>query len=763
MCGKMPQGRAEVVLTRRCSRLSDHTVGAMAPGTIVGRYIVVSRLGAGTTGVVYAALDPELARQVALKVLHVRGDGDAAASDRARQQREAQAMARLSHRNTVAVYDVGVMGDAVYLAMELVRGTSLRQWLASAPRTLDRIADVMSAAGEGLWAAHRQGVLHRDFSAKNVLVGEDGRVCVGDFGLAAPAPSAASTDAAREDQHAWCIVLREAIDGASPRGHVPRWLRAILERGLAPTPSRRFATMGDLLAAFARGRRRTRRVAWLLGGTSTIAIVVALSLRQSTASSCPVPTPDGWAELDSTAMHAAFARARPTYGEALATWVAGSLDEVRGRWRETHGEICEATWLRGEQSAARLDARMACMRRTWDRIRATTALLQLGEVETVARAVELVADLPSPEACRDETALADDGVAALPTPTRRTVEQGLAEIHARRRLDRDAEAARALDRLEPQLVELGDPRLRIEAMLLRGRMLDDRGEPDAALVTLHEAAVWARSIDAPLLEAEAWIALANAVGYSAHDFDEGRFYGGLALAAIEHGSGGDRLRSWAETALGTIELVAGDDARAEALWQSALDRRRALLQEPHHLLAASLNNLGGVAYAKGDNARAGDLLERAMAMREQLFGAEHPSVAESAINLALVRTSQGRVDDANRLAAHALVVQQAANGDDHPNTARAHDALAGALEAAREHADALAHAEAALAIYAKAYGAEHPASRNVTLHRARALVGLGRVDEARVALESLRAALADGDDPALRDEVAAELAALITR
>jgi predicted Ser/Thr protein kinase len=148
-------------------------------GAKIGRYVISGRLGAGAMGVVYSASDPELGREVALKLLK-RPDpmlGD-------RLGREARAMAKVSHPNVVAVYDVGTVDDQVYVAMELVRGQTLRQWQAAARRTPSELVEVYAAAGRGLAAAHAAGVVHRDFKPDNVLIGEDGRPRVTDFGLA---------------------------------------------------------------------------------------------------------------------------------------------------------------------------------------------------------------------------------------------------------------------------------------------------------------------------------------------------------------------------------------------------------------------------------------------------------------------------------------------------------------------------------------------------------------------------------------------------
>jgi len=149
-------------------------------GAVVGRYVVLQQLGVGGMGVVHACYDPELDRKVALKVLRSDTvDGVA----RARLLREAQALAKLSHPNVVAIHDVGTVGEHVWLAIELVDGQTLRQWLET-PRRWREVLEVMGAAGHGLAAAHVAGLSHRDFKPDNVMIGRDGRARVMDFGLA---------------------------------------------------------------------------------------------------------------------------------------------------------------------------------------------------------------------------------------------------------------------------------------------------------------------------------------------------------------------------------------------------------------------------------------------------------------------------------------------------------------------------------------------------------------------------------------------------
>ncbi len=236
----------------------------LLPGAQLGRYHVLQRIGAGGMGVVYAAFDPDLDRKVALKVLHPeRLDGDSGSRGHARLIREAKAMAKLAHPNVVAVHDVGVFDERVFVAMEFIEGETLTAWLETRP-PWEEVVTCMLAAGRGLVAAHAEGLVHRDFKPDNVLLGSDGRPRVLDFGLArsssgvstepqdrpeleeislemrmrshddfggritrtggltgtpaymAPEQYLSKQLGARTDQFAFCVVLWEALHGQRP-------------------------------------------------------------------------------------------------------------------------------------------------------------------------------------------------------------------------------------------------------------------------------------------------------------------------------------------------------------------------------------------------------------------------------------------------------------------------------------------------------------------------------------------------------------------
>lgn len=227
----------------------------------IGRYRLGERLGAGGMGIVFAAQDTSLDRPVALKLLRPGYEMDAAAE---RLQREARAMARLSHPNVVTVFDVGTHEGAVFVAMEKVEGGTLRDWLRE-PRPAADIIDVLDQAAGGLGAAHGASLVHRDFKPENVMVGTDGRVRVLDFGLAKPSDPGNTQDLltqtgtmlgtprymapeqfrgedadARSDQFALGVVFYEALYGVHPyQPQDDRPLpRAVLAGKLRDTPTR---------------------------------------------------------------------------------------------------------------------------------------------------------------------------------------------------------------------------------------------------------------------------------------------------------------------------------------------------------------------------------------------------------------------------------------------------------------------------------------------------------------------------------------------
>ena len=246
---------------------------------VIGRYQIEQSLGAGGMGVVLQAHDPVLQRRVALKMLHA---NLAAPAHRERMLQEARALAKLSHPNIVPVFDCGDADGEVYVAMELIDGEPLHHWLLQPRSRAARVA-VALGVGAALVAVHKAGLLHRDIKPSNVLIRNDVAVVI-DFGLVrdamhsgaaaelagtpqwlAPEVVAGGRASAASDQYQWWLLVQLLLpDDAKAR--------ALITRGLAIEPRKRFDSMphayAQLVAAVAPSRRRS----WGL-----VAVAVALA------------------------------------------------------------------------------------------------------------------------------------------------------------------------------------------------------------------------------------------------------------------------------------------------------------------------------------------------------------------------------------------------------------------------------------------------------------------------------------------------------
>ncbi len=301
----------------------------------VGRFIVGAWIGQGAMGTVFRAHDPDLGRDVALKALEPVEGGQEVIEV---LLGEARTLAQLNHPNVVTVHECGVDRGHVYIAMELVEGGTLSDWLRRNPpgeaRRFERALHLATQAAAGLAAAHAVGLIHRDLKPANMLVDAEDRLRIADFGLARTTEYAAAQDALTQesneptppwttpagtpgyvapeqlegkptnasDQFSLCATLYEVFAGTQPfQGRtaqeriasirarrfqpaaasfsVPRWLRRVLERGLEAPPENRFESVQALLAALERGRERPPRPrALLLGGAGVAAVAGALSI-----------------------------------------------------------------------------------------------------------------------------------------------------------------------------------------------------------------------------------------------------------------------------------------------------------------------------------------------------------------------------------------------------------------------------------------------------------------------------------------------------
>ncbi|MEO1335652.1 MAG: serine/threonine-protein kinase [Myxococcota bacterium] len=163
----------------------------------IGRFTLLARIGAGGMGEVFSAYDSQLDRKVAIKL--VRPDVDRPNAERD-LLREAQAVAQLSHPHVVQIYEVGTYGERVFIAMEFLTGQSLKAWAKQTHRWQDKL-EVLLQVAQGLSAAHRAHIVHRDVTPNNVLVGDDDRARLIDFGLARTSAAGTSADTSNGSLH----------------------------------------------------------------------------------------------------------------------------------------------------------------------------------------------------------------------------------------------------------------------------------------------------------------------------------------------------------------------------------------------------------------------------------------------------------------------------------------------------------------------------------------------------------------------------------
>jgi hypothetical protein len=696
------------------------------PTGAVGRYRLLHLVGRGGMGEVYAAHDPELDRMIAIKIM--RGDTYPDGIEAQRLMREARSIARLSHPNLVTVYDVGSAAGRVFVAMELIEGETLAAWLDREKRPREEILRVFILAGRGLAAAHRAGVIHRDFKPQNVMVAVDGTVRVMDFGLAAlrqtlhgpktpritrigsilgtplymsPEQLCGQTVDPRADQFSFCVALYEALYGerpfagdnfaelraavlageprpANPSSRVPARLRAILLRGLSVVPGKRFPDMETLLAALDQIVARQTNVSRVLAvGAAAAAVTFALTfgvgwqMRGTRATSrCAAPS-----EKLAAAWPTAPGAARRA--QVRAAFQAANVPDARERFE------------RASQSLDSYAAGWAAMSRQICEVGALVDAFAHADAKVVRKAVAATFALPSLDNCTDARALK---AGALPTDEPRrsrvlSLRARLAKLWAMAASGQDWQALKPMGALVDEARAAGHEPLLVEALLIYARTRAPF-DPEGVEPLYDEAFNRGDAIHADALAAQAAIQLVAIAGIE-HHFDAGERWSRIADATVERGV-------------------------------------------PLRLRGGFFNNRGTLMAAQGMWRLAEGDFSAAVAIRQQALGAAHPDLATSMINLARAVLVLDDPKRALELASRALDIAGASFPAESYEVGAARLVRGQALTALRRHSEARADMEAVLDTFERVLGRDHP-------FLADPMTGLGEV-----ALAEGRAADAQG-------------------
>jgi tRNA A-37 threonylcarbamoyl transferase component Bud32/tetratricopeptide (TPR) repeat protein len=753
------------------ARLTERIFGKAGESVRLGRWILRGHLGRGASGTVHAAHDPELDRTVALKILRPRPDIDPEMA-RKRLMREAKALARISHPNVIPIFDVISEGDEVYLVMEHIHGSSLREWQEE-QRGHDEILDAYVQAARGLACIHEKGLVHRDFKPENALVEkQSNRVRVIDLGLVAavnegrapaerpgekneseledsitrtgtrlgtlaymaPEQLAGEDAKASSDQFAFCVSLYEAISGQHPfsserldyderlaviqRGirpaaHMPSWLTKVLRRGLSVPPDDRYPDMNALVRAIERGRRtRWPRMAAIGAIASLASVVLFMSLR-------PAPGPECTEEAEN-AFH--------------DIWNPPRRDQLRGHM--LGAGLTEQAWSELEEAIRERTSKwqdayvLACRDRHAGRTETARALVGLRDaclVEDRRMVESWLQRLARMSAAR--SASAGDVVAEM---VRAATE---ALIQRRHCIQPESVLLASLPPEDPVVAkkvdELGEELDAIQDRELQGHARDAE---TAARRVIAEA----ERIGHARVHVQALYQLGHILGtQDRYDEADAVLRQAAELAAERHGFGEE-----ADTWLYLLKLAADgyqDPVRAGA-WltdvRNALLRSHDVTAEWMHLaeditsdeaiaawdrflatgaaersyprLAEYLEARGMLRYLEGKNAEAIVLHRRALAIRQQLPGSKW-LVSKSLNNLGNALADQSDSREAQRRYEEGLELRRQLYGPDHPMVAQMHFSIGRIAGLYRgDHERGRQELERALVIQRESFGADDP-------------------------------------------------------
>ncbi|MCH9682408.1 MAG: serine/threonine-protein kinase [Deltaproteobacteria bacterium] len=704
--------------------------------TRIGRFLILEHIGDGGMGRVYAAYDDQLDRKIAIKI--VLDDPLLDDDIRLRLRREAQALARLSHPNVVAVYAVGeTNAQQLFLAMEFIQGVSLDRWLDTRP-DWRQVLDAFVQVGRGLAAAHRSGLVHRDLKPSNMMRSEDGVVKVLDFGLAridegnrgAPRPKPSpgvptnpgdtltrpgtimgtpaymSPEQHRgevagkaSDQYSFCVSLLEALTGTRPSvaqspddlreairrraitiPAVPKTVRDAVLRGLENDPADRWPSMDDLLAALPLRQVHRRRWPWALAGMGGLlaGAIAASHVWPTTPDSCTGAQQHLagiWDDTRSEQVRAAMLGSGKAFAGDAWTRSRNTLDAYAEAWATMHTEACTTT-LRNEQSPQMLELRTACLDRAVEDLGMVVDLLaQPDEGEVVRRAHEVTAGLRPLAQCADLEAL--PSAPAPPAPGERAaVEQARRAVTRARHLRRAGRPESGRDAIDRA-------RRTLESTDYPLAMMELDLEDAAVLGALGEfeasEVVLTRAMGLAT-ELERPIEMAVAARRLMHllGVDQHRRSEALHYWPLVEGGfdGQPRQLARARRVLALILRGEGQPATAEQELRTALAvlERQDALES---LLVADLR--ASLAATLVDLRRHSDAevqIRAAASLRERLLGPHHPQVAESRAAVAGLLRTQGKDDEAEAESTAALTILAEALGATHPEVVALSDRLA---------------------------------------------------------------------------------------
>ncbi len=726
------------------------------------RYTISGLIGSGGQALVYTAHDNVLGRTVALKLL--RDTHDAGVLD------EARLAAKLNHPNIVAVHDAGRLPDGqVYLAMEYVAGGSLDRWLSRARRSRAEIVRVLVEAGRGLAVAHDAGIVHRDIKAANILVGDDGRARVTDFGLATlgdrqlvagtlayMAPEQLDGEATpASDQFGFAATAWEALTGKlpyavtgdraaaieagiiAPETPLPRSLDRALRRGLEPQASRRWPSMHALIDALAADPARR----WKLAGAGAVAIAIgtagfAIAASGDDGPSCAYAS-SAIAPAQRAAIETAFAASKKPFAADARMRVLVELDAYAAALDAQRGDACRATKA-GTQSPELLDLREQCLD---ERARGLTAvgevLARAGDAE-IENGVALVRGLPSIAPCGDRTWLQERVRPPADAATRGRVAAimdqdatSTAQLRAGKIPEAIATADRALE--AARTVEHLPTRARAE--LVAGQARAKLGETKRAEQHLQDAAQLAQRGRDDLTAAEAWIELVKVIGHGNARYDEALRYAGFAEATAARLQDSVELRArlaYFTCAIFDLQAKVDDATRAcdEAIALFTKARGADALEIADVLVVASR-----VAYKAAHPDVAEKTIARALAIREAALGTTHPAIMEALFAQGQFALGAGRIDDALAGFERAMEIGRASLGEDSLPMAALYSQLAALHHRRGEQDKALASIDRSTQIRERVSGPEHADLVFNFNMRGRILEELKRDDDAAHAYE----------------------------